>query len=117
MTVSPILDYRAGDTLALDFNVVDDDTGDAVDLTGATAQWNICTGTINAIGSVIYSRHIGSGIVITDAPNGKLAVTVAKGAFTRVGDFVHVLKVTLATGVGYTVAYGALKSNSSPAWS
>ncbi len=115
MIAAPILDYIAGDTLIIDFTVTDQD-GDVVDLTNATAVWKICLGTLEMTGSVLVTKTLGSGVAIIGPTEGKIRVTISKNTFTRVGEFVHALKVTLANGEGYTVSRGLLKANAAPAW-
>lgn len=112
MTTVTISDYVAGDTLALDFTLRDVD-GDAADLTGAVIKWGVAAGKP---GDAVFDSPLlvkstaTSGVTITDAVNGKVAVRVNRGEFTGVGNFVHELEVTLVGGESYTVARGVLRS-------
>lgn len=115
MTTATIDDYVAGDSAMYEFHVRDENG--PLDLTGAlTAKWSIAAGKLSPVGAPsligdkIYQRTLGAGVSIIDAVGGKLRVSVGHGDFTGVGNFVHELEVTLASGDSYTAAQGVFRS-------
>lgn len=107
-TTINISDYYAGDTLVMEFTVRDP-RGRPVDLTGASARWGVSP--------LINARTIGAAALTLTSDEAEIVlssnvatVTLESGSFTDVGDFVHELEITLASGASLTVARGAFKS-------
>lgn len=93
----------SGNTRVLKVNVLDQDEA-VVDLTGATAEFIFAK---RAGHEAIFSKTVGSGIVITDAANGLLEVTLAPAdTETLSGAYYHELEVTDAGGRKTTVLFG-----------
>lgn len=60
--------------------------------------------------SGVQSATAWGGISLTDAVNGKLHISLARGDFEQVGAFTHELEIALADATSYTVARGAFKT-------
>lgn len=104
-----ITDYSAGDSLIADYTVKDGATQyrDPKSLVGAVVTWVIekRRGTQITELLALASDDPSPKVVITDAANGVVRVTLEAGVFTQTGDFHHKLKVDIS-GVVETVASG-----------
>jgi hypothetical protein len=79
--------------------------GSVMDLTGATVQWRM----VNAAGDVELDYAVGTGIVVTDAPNGVITITVptADSADIAPGEYKDSCRVTVG-GVPTTQSIGSI---------
>lgn len=104
-----IPDYNAGDSLIMEFTVLDKATSfkSAKNLTRAVATWTLEKRYGNTITPLIKyaSDDVGPNVSITDAANGLVRVTLDAEAFTQVGDYHHNLKINI-NGIVETVAGG-----------
>ncbi len=98
--------YIAGDSLAMAFTVRDTNNR-PLSLTGGSARWGLAP-LLNArtLGPTAYTLSSAPGIAISGSV---VTVTLAASAFDTVGDFIHELEVTLASGVSFTPARGAFR--------
>jgi hypothetical protein len=115
MSVVNILDYRAGDSMLIEFTVRDEITQRPLDLTGATVRWGVApvrnARTIGAPVVTLTQTPSTSGVVeITAAAMGKLRVSLSRGALATPGDYVHELEIRLASGQALTAADGQFKT-------
>jgi hypothetical protein len=95
---------RAGDSLELDFTVIDEATSAPVDLTTAKLRWGIKPRLQSNCGPVLV-KSTANGIDIMGAQKNVARVLVDKGEVPA-GKFTHELEVTLSTGRSYTAASG-----------
>jgi hypothetical protein len=93
----------------LDVTVTDPDTGDPVDITGATnVDWCVA---VNASSAALLSKALGTGTSIVDGPAGLLRVSLLvanSSSFSTTGALYHEVKITLAgtrTLVGWGTFY------------
>jgi len=94
----------SGDNKILSVSVVDS-AGVAVDLTSATASWQLARS--NDAAPLIQKATGGSGIVITDAAGGVLEITLsASDTDALKGSFYHELQVIDTSGNIATVLAG-----------
>jgi hypothetical protein len=93
--MSTLITVTQGDNVDIVYNI-QDETGAVLDLTGGTIEWNVNISGTNS--SVIQkSSATSSGIVLTDALNGIVTVTVSptdtssigKGTYTLDGQFIN----------------------------
>jgi len=106
----------ANNKRSLVFTIVDSDNGDvALDLTGLTVKWALSR--IDSSGAYLTAPVLekatgGSGIVLTDAPNGICTVTLdAVDTVDLSGIFHFELEVFDGTPEGVVVATGQLTIN------
>lgn len=95
--------FYQGDTVQLNF-VVQDEDGNAVDLTNATVKWGLAA--TSAIATPVLTKTSDDDITITDAEAGECSVLIDQGDLDDDGAFYHELEVTLAGGESYTYAQG-----------
>lgn len=93
----------------LDVTVTDPDTGEPVDITGATSvDWCVA---VNASTAAMLSKSLASGTSIVDGPSGLLRVSLLvanSSSFTTTGALYHEIKITLGgtrTLVGWGTFY------------
>lgn len=103
-------DMHSGDSRDLEITVVDENDA-AVDVSAATMTWELSkldsSGTLPAPrGAALVTKTVGSGITITDGPNGELTVALdpADTADLR-GDHYHELQIVTG-GKTSTVLFG-----------
>ena len=97
-----------GDTVALDFSIVDDDD-DPVNLTGATVRWQLSR---RERLEPIVQKISGSGITVTDAVGGLFTVDLAPSDTEDLyGTYYHEAEVTDASGNISTVRTGEIVIN------
>lgn len=95
----------AGDTKVLDITVKDDE-GAVVDITDATIRWQLAR-SVNA--PAVLQKAVGSGITISDGPNGLFEVALANAdTETLKGAFYHEAEVILPDSTIATVVTGAV---------
>jgi hypothetical protein len=103
MTTVPIK-TRAGDSLELDFQIVDEATGAAVDLSGAKLFWGIKP-RLEPGCSAALVKSDANGIDLTGDQKNVVRVIVGKGEIPA-GKFTHELEVTLPSGRSFTPISG-----------
>ena len=88
---------------------MNDDAGAALDLTDATFIWALSKKASDSVapkGTSILSKSIGSGIAVTDVPNGILEITIDPADTDALaGDYYHELQMTQGGNIS-TVLYG-----------
>ncbi len=99
-------EMHRGDSRVLTYTVVDQQsTPVVVDITTATIEWELAVQDPAANepqpkeASTLLAKSVGSGIVITDGPNGEFEVTLASADTTgrkAPADFYHEIQMTLA---------------------
>ena len=95
----------SGNTRVLRVTVLDQDEV-VVDITGATAEFIMAKRPGK---SAVVTKTVGSGIVITDATNGLLEITLEPAdTETLSGTFHHELEVTDLGGRKTTVLFGTV---------
>lgn len=105
-TQSDIELYFSGNDAKLLFTAVDEDTSNALNLSGALAlQWRLAKKV--SAGTPIIQKDLSSGIVITDAVGGIFEVTIAAADTEPLkGEYYHEVRLTNAAGKKVTLAYG-----------
>lgn len=103
------IDYTAGDTLVMAFEVRHKSTGRPISLSGASARWSIAP--------IINARTLGTTALTLTSTDGEITfsgntatVTLENGTFTDVGAYKHELEIVLSTGESLTVASGPFTS-------
>ena len=111
------IEIHRGDGKTITFTVVDQQTPPvAVNLTGATLEWNYSRKAVDAVeplgvGILSPIKTVGAGITVTDAVNGVAQVdldsadTVGQQATL---EYYHELQVTVAT-IPVTTMFGIFK--------
>jgi len=99
-------DIYDADAKNIVFNVTQ--SGAVYDLTNAAVTWAVAK-MPNA--TALFSKSEGSGIVVTDAANGQVTVTIDANDFTAPGLYYHALKVvdgtdTQIVSAGRVTAFG-----------
>lgn len=98
-------EWTSGDDGTITVTVTDKNN-DPVDITGSTITWAM--GLIRT-GSVILTKTVGNGVVISDGPSGVFVVTLNQAdAENLIGDFDHEAQVILASGQKKTVLRGTV---------
>lgn len=109
-------EMHRGDDRQLTYTVVDQqDPAVAVDISTATFLWVLANqdqGVLipQPLGDILVTKSVGSGIVITDGPNGGVRVDLGSGdTATRLApaDYYHELQMTLG-GLVTTLVYGII---------
>lgn len=96
----------AGDSKTLEVTVKDAD-GVVVDITGATIRWSLAR-SVNSTPALLQ-KAVGSGITITDGPNGRFDVALANADTETLSDaYYHEAEVILLDGTIATVVSGAV---------
>lgn len=101
---------RAGDTLVIDFTIVDNATGAPINLSTATLRWGIRPRLYPGSAVLSKSSPRESGIEVMGAAFNVARVTVPKGQLPA-GKWTHELEVTLASGQSITPAGGDLDAD------
>jgi hypothetical protein len=95
-----------GDTLALDFDSVDE-AGDVVSLIGATIRWQLSKASRK---TALISKEIGAGITVTDAAGGLYTVLLEPvDTLDLQGTFYYEVEVVDADGRVSTVRRGEIE--------
>lgn len=96
---------HAGDSLILDVPVVDEATGEPLDLTDAQAiRWQLARSVKHP---ALVEKAVGSGVQVQDAPGGLVAVTLAPADTVNLsGRYYHEVEVIDAQGHVCTVLAG-----------
>lgn len=105
--VQDISNHHQGD--ALDINVtVEDESGTAVDLTGASAEWLLKENAGDSDTNALLTKSTsGGGVEITDAANGQLVIHIETGdTGSLTGQKHHRLRVTDSSSDRVTVFTG-----------
>lgn len=92
------------DTFVRTFELVDADTGSAINLTGATAKMQVRTTYGAASPSLTFEIGGSGGLTIPTPTNGR--IVLSKTANVVPGNYVYDLQVTFAGSVVRTVARG-----------
>lgn len=96
----------SGNTRVLKVSVLDQDEA-VVDITGASAEYIFAKRAGHS--PAIFSKTVGSGIVITDATAGLLEVTIVPAdTESLVGAYHHELEIQDASGRRTTVLFGTV---------
>ena len=104
-------EITAGDTVPV-IVTISDDSGAAVNLTGASARWAAAPGTPRRFGSPVITKDPGAGIAITNAAAGELTVTLEPADTEALsGDYFHELQVTDSSGSITTPLSGLMTVN------
>lgn len=94
-----------GDSLALDFGIVDAD-GDPIDLTGATIRWWMAR---SVYATPILQKSVGSGIAVISLPAGTFTVTLdPQDTADLVGAFYFELEIMDGSGNVSTARTGRI---------
>jgi hypothetical protein len=90
----------AGNARKLAVSVVDDETGDPIDLTDVTVIWQASRGTAEKFQAVpLLTKEVGSGLTIVDEFNGQIEITLdADDTENLSGTFYHELLLVDVTG-------------------
>ena len=97
----------AGDTKGLVISVTDA-AGSPVNITGATIAWHAAKSFRK---TAIITKAVGSGVAITDGPNGVFTVQLdAADTEDLVGDFLHEAQIIVGGEIS-TVIQGTMKIN------
>lgn len=97
----------AGDGVTFDVAVTDDETGLALDLTGASVRWGLSAKAGDAVPLIVKSSPAG-GVSIGNPAGGLFAVTIAPAdTVALAGRYHHEAEVTLG-GVPITVLRGTV---------
>lgn len=101
---------HAGDDATITITVTEDGTADGavVDISGATAiTWGLETDASTPVRQI--TKTLGSGITVTDGPNGVFEVQIdaADTASLSAGKYKHQARVTYSGGDKETVIQGA----------
>jgi len=103
-------EHHSGDSRTLEVTI-NDEVGAVVDISSATLTWGLSkksADTTTPMGAALITKTIGSGITITDGPNGRCDVAIDPADTDALaGDFYHELEMVL-TGETSTVLYGAV---------
>jgi hypothetical protein len=85
----------SGDTMRLNFSIIDEATQNALDLTGATIRWQMSRAkTIGFSSTPILSKTEGSGLDVVDAFGGLILVILAPEDTEQFsGTFYHELEI------------------------
>lgn len=110
-------EMHRGDNRTLTYTVVDQQTPPVVvDITGAVLGWALArqdpsTTTAQPIpGTTLVTKSVGSGITITDGPNGELEIDIASSdtvGFIAPLEYYHELQMTLGGDVT-TLVFGKI---------
>lgn len=96
---------KSGDTIRLEITVKDGAA--AKNLTGCSAAWRMAA---SYAGPALVSKTTAAGISITDAPAGKLIVTLEPADTADLkGDFVHELEIVDGSGAKATALDGRFR--------
>lgn len=92
-------EITAGDTVPVIITIADD-SGAAVNLTGASARWAAAPGTPRRFSPTpVIAKETGAGIEITNAALGELRIDLDPADTQDLaGDFYHELQVTDSSG-------------------
>jgi hypothetical protein len=109
-------DMHRGDDRQLTYDVVDQQTpAIAVDISAATFIWVLANqdasvSTPQPLGDALVTKEVGTGVVITDGPNGGVRVDLGSGdtaARLAPAEYYHELQMTLG-GLVTTLVYGII---------
>ncbi len=99
------LEMFAGDTRVLHVTVLDQDSA-VVDITGATVNFMVSKRRTT---SPLFTKTVGSGVVISDGPNGEMDITLDPADTTSLkGAHYFECEVTDVSSRKTTVLYGTL---------
>lgn len=100
----------SGNDVTLSVTVLDTDTGDALDLTGAQELiWALAK---NAQATAILTKTLLDGVTITDAPLGLVDVVLEADDLEPLrGIYYHEMRLTNAAGRKTTLLFGAVTIN------
>ena len=106
------LTMHRGDSLVLNIAVADPDTGDPVNLTGATLRLTAKRSLKDADSDAIVVLTTGTGITVTDASGGLAEAEIEPDATDDLGNVTLALawdlQLTTTEGRVFTVASGTL---------
>jgi hypothetical protein len=105
MTALPIKTAYQGDTVQLDFDLVEPD-GSPLDLdTADEITWSLSDPT--DLDTAILTKDTGDGISVLNADTGSCRVTVPAGALDTPGTYTHEIEATFGS-ITYTYGQGML---------
>lgn len=105
MTALPTTTCYQGDTVALDFLLLDE-SGNPEDLDELDLRWAMSAR--DELDVPILQKDSDSGITVLDATGGRCRVIVAAGDLATAGTFLHEIEGTTGTGSTYTYGQGLL---------
>lgn len=112
-TTVDISDYVAGDSLRIDFTVLQSDGAVFPDLATCTIEWHLDQVGPLGPGRNILTKSLGHGVALVSAAAGTVRVDIAPGEISAMGAMLHSLVVTTAGGQTYTVTRGEFLALSS----
>lgn len=101
-----MLEMYRGDTYKIDLVIVNDQTGDVIDITGATMKFMAKRNVSDADAAAVVTKMVGAGVTLTDALNGKAQVVLLPADTSNLIETVQLeceAQMTLAGDV-FTVA-------------
>lgn len=112
-TTNDLVRIYANTKRILEFTITDGDNNDApLGLGGLTIEWALSKVTARGYEAqaTVFKSTAGAGVTVTDAPGGKLEVTLDP-ADTQglIGDYHQELEVFDGTGAGVVVAVGTVE--------
>lgn len=103
---SDIEEYFSGNDVVLHFTTIDEDTADALDLSGATAIDFMVAKKASA-STALISKSLANGISIVSAAEGTFDVTLSDSDTEALkGDYYYEVRLTNSLGNKITLAYG-----------
>lgn len=93
--------YTAGDSLLIEFTVLEPDGETPTNLTGATIRWGLSR-VSRQTAILVKDNGDLSGVAITDAAAGEGTVTIDAGDIPGAGAYWHELEIVLASGESFT---------------
>lgn len=105
MTVFQTTTCYQGDTLSLDFLLLDEG-GAPEDLSNMTLRWAMSSR--DEISVPILEKSESSGIVIVGPTEGRCRVTISAGDLSEAGTYLHEIEGTNESGATYTYGQGLL---------
>jgi hypothetical protein len=108
-----ITDYVAGDSLEIDFTVLQSDGTVFPSLNTCTISWKLDQVAPLGPGANLLTKTLGQGVTLVSAPDGTVTVVINEGEVPAIGAMTHALVVTTGSGAQYTVAKGEFVAQAS----
>jgi hypothetical protein len=105
VALEQVFEVFSGNDVTLRFTVTENDSGEALDLTGAQALiWALAK---NANAQAIVTKTLGAGVTITDPANGVVEVVLTDDDLEPLrGTYYHEMRLTNSSGLKSTLVYG-----------
>ena len=107
-----ITDYVAGDSLAIEFTVLQPDGSVFPDLDLCTIAWKLDQTAPLGVGANLLSKSLGHGVTLLSADIGTVSVVIDPGEIPSIGAMLHSLVITTDIGHIYTACRGEIVANS-----